>query len=267
MEKNVAKKDLLCVIGNYGFSHEADLLKARLGSYLPTLLIDNCSPTPPQSADHILPNLYYPGLWNSAVKLALERNAYWLMFVASDVEIPRPELLAERVSHAIRKWRLGIYTPALTQDSRLAYPQCYDHGTGDYRECYISEGFFFLARTSILREIYPIDSARNKYGWGIDALACYHAYRRGLRVMVDDAVTIRHPKAIHDIDATTAQQQCTQYLGDAARHFLRWADRQAKDTRAAARNGHGLRMWRHAKWLIKDRTQGLSEVLSRRWLT
>ena len=82
------KLDLvLAIVANYGFSTQADHLKRCLEGCIDTILIDNSSPIPPQNADLTLPNSYYTGLWNAAVKQALLSKKEWLLFIASDVKI------------------------------------------------------------------------------------------------------------------------------------------------------------------------------------
>jgi len=224
-------EDVVCVVTNYAFSAEADELKRALSESFETVLIDNSSPLAPKLADEILPNLRYPGLWNAAVRLAQQRNRKWLLFIASDVVVDDVTGLANSVRDAIDDSRVGIYTASLDASSRLAYPACFQKGSGGLRECFVCEGFFFLARLKVLAPIYPIDLDRNKYGWGIDALACYWTYRKGLKVVVDDRVTIHHPAAIHEIPVEMAQQQSRQYLSRHVMEFIEWCGPEALKSR------------------------------------
>lgn len=215
-------RDVLCVVTNYAFSDAADELKRLLSASFETILIDNSSPTRPRLADEILPNQRYPGLWNAAVRLAHEKRRPWLLFVASDVTVHDAKALARAVLGAINDTRVGIYTPSLDSTSRLAYPACFQKHSGGLRECFVCEGFFFLARLRVLAPVYPIDIAKNQYGWGIDALACYWAYRRGYRVMVDDSVIIHHPPAVHEIPIEVAKEQSRRYLPKHVSDFILW---------------------------------------------
>jgi len=212
---------LIAVIANYGFSEHADELKARLSPHVPTLLIDNSSPVPPRSVDYVLPNRYYSGLWNTAVRLALERQQRWLLFIASDVQIPDIGQMVHCLFHASRRSEVGVYTPALRADSRAAYPACFQRNSGGLRECHVCEGFCFLARTEVLERVYPIDLDANRYGWGVDAQTCYEAYRCGYRVFVDDRVNIYHPAAIHEIPIEQARLEQANFLSTEARRFLK----------------------------------------------
>jgi len=203
---------VLAVVTNYDFSDNADTLKASLSHYFETLLIDSSSPSPPKTADRTISNLYYGGLWNEAVKLTQEKEKHWLLFVASDIHIPDVKLLANCIQTVLGDNKIGVYTPSLRYDSRIAFDYCYNRGTGRVRECYLCEGFFFLARTEILAKLYPVDTRDNYYGWGIDIMTAFHAYQAGLKVMVDDQVEIYHPPSSHPISIEQAHQQSVKYL-------------------------------------------------------
>jgi len=220
------EETVLAVVANYAFSENADVLKASLKPYYKTLLIDNSSPSTPRTADVILPNRRYTGLWNASVRLALEHHKPWLLFAASDVLIPETDLLASCIQTVLKNPSVGIYTPSLRADSRLSYPACFHRGTGKLRECFVTEGFFFLARTDILARLYPISVESNRFGFGIDLMSAYHAYRTGHRVIVDDRVVIYHPAAVHDTPAGMAVEEQMKYLGPEGRRFREWAIRR-----------------------------------------
>ena len=214
---------VLAVVANYAFSNEADDLKARLKPHYETVLVDSGSPRPPRTTDISLPNVYYSGLWTEAVRVVLERRKPWLLFVASDVQVPDTNQLAASIRTVLGKPAAGVYTPSLRADSRLAFSACFCRGTGRIRECFVSEGFFFLVRTSIVEQLYPIDRVANLYGWGVDIMTAAEAYRRGRKVLVDDRVVIYHPAAIHAIPIEESLKQQTKYVGDEGWRFLNWA--------------------------------------------
>lgn len=219
---------VLAVVTNYDFSANADDLKARLAPYFETLLIDNSSPIPPRSADVILPNRHYTGLWNESVRLAIERDKQWLFFVAADVQIPDAACLAANLNRVSKKADIGVWTPSLRNDSRAYFTACFGRGTRGLRECYIVEGFCFLARTKVLAKLYPVDYEFNCYGWGIDVMTAYCAYRMGYKVAVDDRVTIYHPPSIHVTSTVIPQEQQIRFMGDAGRDFQHWADERLR---------------------------------------
>ena len=215
------KPSVLAVIGNHDFSSAADDLKARLHQHYETRLIDSGSPQPPKTADILLPNWFYTGLWNEAVNLAIRKSAAWLMFVASDVQIDDTALLARCAEESLGDESVGIYTPSLSRSSRASFDSCYCRETGGVRECYLAEGFFFFARTELLAGFHPMNRDVHKYGWGIDFFSCYQAYRAGYKVVADDRVCIYHPAAVHTIDRKAALAECGEFIKDqAARRFL-----------------------------------------------
>jgi len=213
---------VLAVVANYDFSENADRLKECLSSEYKTMLLDNSSPVPPRTADVILPNLRYTGLWNASVRLALEQRKKWLLFVASDIQIPDAGLLARCAKSALDKSSIGIYTAALREDSRLSYTACFLRKTGKMRECYVTEGFFFLARTRILESLYPVPPEKCRFGFGLDLMTAYHAYRSGYKVVVDDRVVIYHPAAIHETPIEQAVAEQRNYTGPEGSQFREW---------------------------------------------
>ncbi len=206
--------DILVCVTNYGFSEEADDLKRRFARRLPTMLIDSSSPTPPRTADLVIANEYYPGLWNAAVRSAVAQRRPWLMFVASDVQIDDVSALCRRAVEASHAPGLGLWTPSLRDDSRVNFPACVNKGSNTLRECCLIEGFFFMARTDVLTRLYPI-GRENKFGWGADVAACYVAHHSGLAAAVDDRVTIHHPapRAEHQIETDQARDEMLRYFG------------------------------------------------------
>jgi hypothetical protein len=211
---------LLATVTNYDFSENADRLKNALSDFFETILIDSSSPKPPKFVDITLPNLYYSGLWNEAVRRALLEKKEWLLFVASDVEIFDPSALATHINEVTQVENIGIYTPSLVPKSRTSFDYCRHLNTLRLRECHLIEGFFFLARTKILEHLYPIDVSTNRYGWGVDVLASYYAYKLGLKVVVDDRVQIYHPAARHSISLSEAEKQFKEYLVEANAYWF-----------------------------------------------
>ena len=244
---------LLAVVTNYAFSAEADFLKAELEKFVDTLLIDNSSPVAPQTADITITNDYYTGLWNAAVNAAKARQKKWLLFVAADVQIDNVELLVARLEQVVSDASIGLYTPAVRSGSRLAYPACYQRPNGRLRECYVCEGFFFFVRIEIAEELYPVDRKLNRYGWGIDVLTAYFTYLRGYRAVVDDAVTIFHPAAVHDIPVDEAESELQRYLDPCVWNFLRWTKLQiARQSSRSIFPCWLAALWSRRRWRRKE---------------
>lgn len=221
MTSGAVINDRICVaVTNYDFSDNADGLYAALSPHLHTILIDASSPAPPSSPHIAIPNTYYPGLWNAAVQYAADHGFEWLMFVASDVQIGEVERLCRLAVDAIQNESIGIYTPSLTPESRFAFTQVANAGTGRMRECGICEGFFFLARLQILIRHHPIPPT-NRYGWNVDIVCSREAYVQGKGVVVDDRIAIFHPerRPEHRIDDETARRQGMEFCGHRALAF------------------------------------------------
>jgi hypothetical protein len=231
---------VLATVVNYEFSEAADRLKAALAPAFPTVLIDSSSPHPPRTVDRVIPNQFKPGLWNESLRIALEARFAWVLMITSDVEVPDPARLSRRITKATRRADLGVYTPSLRADSRMAYPLCRNLGSGGLRECFLIEGFCMVAAIEHLNPLYPVDRARNKYGWGIDVMICRHAYQSGRKAYADDAVEIYHPRSVHEIRNTVAAEQARTYLGPEGWAFRRWA---RKRIRQAERRARWLAPW------------------------
>lgn len=187
-------------------------MKRHFSSEFPTLLIDATSPSPPRLLDLCIPNSYYPGLWNAAVQAALERGFGCLFFIASDVDVKNCKRVSKYIEEAIQDSAIGIYSPSLSRNSRAAFKTTLSHKTNRLRRCGLVEGFTFRARLEILQDLYPIPST-NKYGWIVDIVACEWAKQRGCQVVVDDRVTVAHPKSKteHQADEDVAYEDGIAY--------------------------------------------------------
>jgi SAM-dependent methyltransferase len=196
------------VIANYDFSDNADFIYNEMSSEFHTVLIDASSPSPPSSEHISIDNTYYPGLWNAAVQYAKDQKFEWLLFIASDVEIPNLPQLCKNAREAASYDCIGIYTPSLSTNSRCTFKVLFNRTTSAIRECGVHEGFIFMARTDILSSLYPLGSER-KFGWGVDVASCFETYRQQKRVVVDDRVTVFHPesKTEHAIDKQSAVRE------------------------------------------------------------
>jgi SAM-dependent methyltransferase len=207
--------EVLVVIANYDFSENADLLKSELIRYFPTVIIDSSSPIPPTGVDILIPNQFYPGLWNESVNHTSKNGHKWLFFIASDVQVKDVPSLAKYILLATRNDEIGVYSPSLDISSRSSFQMQLNKHTSGLREIGIIEGFCFLARLDLLNQVYPIPS-ENKYGWGVDVLLCKIAYDSNLKVVCDDRIQVFHPvkKSVHLIDEEVAAEMSNQMLGE-----------------------------------------------------
>ena len=202
----------ICVaITNYDFSDNSEKLKRSFSNFYHTILIDASSPKPPKNADITIPNTYYPGLWNAAVNYAHSNGFKWLMFIASDIEINDVATLCLRAFEVTQIEEIGIYSPSLTPNSRASYDLQKNRPYHGIREVGFVEGFFFLARMSILQTQYPVPS-QNIYGWGHDVSTSYAAYLKKYHVVVDDKVMIFHPNAKKEHEINNFVADKTRYV-------------------------------------------------------
>lgn len=214
------KPKILISITNFDMSDEADRMKlgfleATRGT-CDVVLIDASSKKRPSSADEVIPNDFYTGLWNKSASIAIEGGYDSLFFIASDVQVDDYRKIIECISLASSDSNIGVCTPSLKHGSRCAYDQCLRREQSGRRECDWIEGFCFLAKTQVLRKIFPV--VDNKYGWQIDRATCAVARNMGFKVVVDDGAEIFHPhsnkrinrKEALDMGNTYFQKICNQ---------------------------------------------------------
>jgi hypothetical protein len=210
---------LLVAIGNYDFNANADTLKKTFKRHFDTVLIDASSPKPPRSVDTIIPNSYYPGLWNEAVSQASNGKYEWLLFIASDVQLRQSSLLPRCILEACAKPDVGVWTPSVHPRSRCSATGSVWQRTRRTRTCAYVEGFCFMARTAILQQQHPLP-AWNKSGWGVDVITAFLARSQNYKVCVDDRAIIYHPKALadHSIEHAPAMRDLRRYCATYGLH-------------------------------------------------
>lgn len=214
--------ELLVCVTNYEFNSNAIALKQFFGKHFRSIIIDSSTPGGFPEADVIIPNRYYPGLWEEALQQALNRQADWLLFIASDVQLIEADLTLQCILEATSNSNIQLWTPSVTHSSRASFKSTLNKNTAGMRHCGVPEGFCFLARTSLLKQFHPIP-ASNHYGWHIDVATAMRAHELG-DVVVDDRMIIHHPpkKTEHSIDSGKAFNIGSQYLKNFgySRHLL-----------------------------------------------
>ena len=203
---------LLVCVTNYDFNANALALKRFFESIFDTIIIDASTPGGFAEADITIENTYYPGLWNESVSQAIQREAQWLVFIASDVQLIEAEMAQLCIQEALDDPNLMLWMPSLAQNSASSFKSTLNRATAGMRHCGMAEGFCFMARTSLLREQHPI-SSDNLFGYSVDAVSALRAHELGT-VAVDDRVTIYHParKLEHQINTDEASASGTAYL-------------------------------------------------------
>jgi hypothetical protein len=211
---------LVCVITNFDFNENAMNLKSTLSKRWKTFLVDSSSPETPEGADYVIPNEYYPGLLKKAISIATEGDFDWILFIASDVEIPDYFNFQNCIEQIIGEKKVGVYSPTVTEDSRCAYANLFNQSSGKVREVGLIEGFIFLTQVKLLDSLSePLKNS--KYGWCLDVLLCYNAYKSGKVVIADDRSTVYHPKSISPVNSIFAKLEANEKI---PRKVFEWAN-------------------------------------------
>lgn len=201
--------DIFISIANYNFNDNAEKLKKIFSTKFDTILIDSSSDTQPKTTDVVICNKFYPGLWNESVRLSIEENYEWLFFIASDVNFIYPEIdeIHNIVCNIIDDPTIGVYSPSIDKKSRCSFKQNFCQHSKNIRTVDFVEGFIFLARTSILKCIYPVDYTFNKYGWSLDVIMSDVGRYMNFKTVIDDRICVYHPQTKIRIDSVLALKQ------------------------------------------------------------
>jgi len=205
--------NILVAIVNYNFSDNADFLKKKFQNKFPTIIIDSSSKTHPNGVDFIIENQYYTGQWNCAVNKAIDNGYDWLFFIASDLTFIIDQDIDIIIKDIIANNSIGIYTPSVDKESRCSFTDLFNQNTNNIRYTNLVEGFCFLARTQILKHMYPVNYSQNKYGWCLDTTMCDICTKKRYKIVVDDRIVIHHPQSLTSIDRNLASIQCNEYRG------------------------------------------------------
>jgi len=184
-----APKDIFVAIFNYNKNENALRLKSIFLPHFKTYIFDSGSEPPCPDAIHF-GNIYYGGMFNEAIKKSSEYK--WCCIITSDVLIDDQNAkgLIERMRQISVSQTTGNYQPSCDRRGR-SHSYGYNHRTGNFRSVPYMEGWFQMFRTSLKFSV-PLEINRN--GWGTDLYLCKCALAAGLNNIVDDAVTVYHPK-------------------------------------------------------------------------
>jgi len=188
----VTPERLLVAVVNHEQQAGARRLVEAFRPHATVIALDSGSRLAPHERalfDACLPNVYYAGLLNEAVRaLAAAPAREILYFVCSDVVVPDAARAVRLACDAFADPRVGVYAPSAT---RSGHPQMLARG-GGLREAAFVEGFCFAARRDVLAALCPVDLSENRLGWGLDRQLGYLALRAGLRSVVDHRLTVVH---------------------------------------------------------------------------
>lgn len=207
-----ASNILFCIF-NYHEAKNAEFIYSELCHSFDCHIIDADSGERPNSFDGAtiyLPNVYYGGMMQCAIKMAEEGNYPYLFFICSDVQITHESL--EQLTHILLTESfegVGVYCPCHTDDSYTWASSSYARKIGGRRKVAFAEGMLGMYSKEVYKQLTPFDL--NPHGWGIDIVACFYARHWGQSCEVDDRVLITHPKG--DVKKNTlARDEARAYI-------------------------------------------------------
>ena len=200
-------KRLLVTIVNHNLNDEAINLKSLFSSKFDTIIIDSGSKIQPDDFDIKLENVGYSGLFNRAVQEVIEKEYDWLLFICSDVVMKKSDVDKIKIHLDELSSNVGVYSPASTGQS---HKHCKNHSSGNLRDVVFVEGFIFAANRFILEKMYPVHTAINSLGHGLDAFKGFICLQNDMRCVIDDRIVVYH-------------QEGTGYnVGQASKQFVDW---------------------------------------------
>lgn len=205
--------DIFVCIFNYRGAANAEFLYRELKPSFECHIIDADSgekPAPFDGDTVYLPNVFYSGMMHHAITMAKEGNFPYMFFICSDVLISR-EALAQLKHYLLYESfdEVGVYCPSHADDSYTWAAWSYSRHSGKRREVAFAEGMLGLYARPVYEKLEPLDI--NPHGWGLDLVACYYTRLWGLRVEIDDRLSITHPKG--DVHKNTlARNEARAYL-------------------------------------------------------
>jgi hypothetical protein len=169
--------------------------------------------------DLILPNVHYCAQINETYRELLKRPEHNLVYIiTSDVRVPDYAQAVACAEDAFCDSRIGVYAPS-TVTTGSGHPQMWNRSTEGLRPVVFVEGFCFATRVALLHHLCPIDTALNPIGWGVDVYLGYLARRAGACSVVDDRITVIHPK------------ETTYDTKEARRQYSAWFARHSRSAR------------------------------------
>ncbi len=210
-------KDIKIFVVNHALNQSALDLVASLRTCFQVELHDSGSILSDDERggfDYVWGNIGYAGLINAVcARLAEADDRHPVGFICSDVSVPDPSGLQERLQKAFENEQVALYAPASTGSN---HPHMHPRRGIALRRVSFVDGFCFFARAAIFREVCPIDVTKNRLGWGIDKQFGYAAAHGGALVVVDDAITVGHPN-VSGYRRDEASRQRDEWLADKPR--------------------------------------------------
>lgn len=180
--------NILVCITNHNNNDNSIKLKKDFSKYFESIIIDSKSDLIIDEFDIKLENVYYTGLLNQSFKETIEKNKKKCFFIASDVYIDNISDIVD----CILSLDDDIYLWAPSSRGQ-SHDHCKNKKSTSLREVPYIEGFCFLSDIEVVKNLYPICTKRNKYGFGIDLLMGFNCIKLlKKKCVVDDRVEIYH---------------------------------------------------------------------------
>lgn len=180
--------DILICITNHNNNDNAIKLKKDFSKYFETIIIDSKSEILMDDFDIKLDNVYYTGLLNQSFKETINRDKNKCFFIASDVYIDDISNIFNYISSLDDD--IYLWAPSSRGQS---HTHCKNKNSGGLREVPYLEGFCFLSDIEVIKNLYPISTQKNKYGFGIDLLMGFNCIKLlKKKCVIDDRIEIYH---------------------------------------------------------------------------
>lgn len=187
-----------CFVFNYAHFPEAmSLYRAFAAEGIETYLL-NCAAAndPPfEETETIikLPNIYYSGQWNEALK---RFNGDVLFVTNADVKVVNPGRILHRMKLFYEKFgaKAGLYAPNHYWTPWTYNPALLNEIAPGLKQVPATDSTIWSLHASIVNKVGPIDLEVNKLGWGIEIIAAYYCFLEGKYVVRDYSVKCYHPQ-------------------------------------------------------------------------
>lgn len=190
--------DVQVFIFNYGLFNAAhNLYKTFEDLEYDTYLLNCASNKDPEfnPTDKIikLPNVYYSGQWNEALKLL---NKKIMLIICSDIKINNPSLLMNKMNRYYKKYadKAGIYAPNADWTPWTYNPNLLQNLGNGCKEVVCTDSMIWSLTKEIAEKVGFIDTKINKIGWGIELLAGWYCKKYNKYVARDYSIKVQHPR-------------------------------------------------------------------------
>jgi hypothetical protein len=152
-----------------------------------------------------LPNIYYSGQWNEALK---RFDSDILFILNSDVKIKDYKRMMKRLIYFYEKYgdRAGLYAPNHFWTPWTYNPAKLKSIGNGMKIVPATDSTLWSVRREIALQVGPMDLEINKLGWGIEIIAAWYANKRNKLVVRDYAVKCHHPQST-SYDRETADRE------------------------------------------------------------